>query len=68
MARKLVCVCNFIPEKEILQTIEKGAATLEEIKDLTGAGTSCGRCHPAIKNLLETHSQNPKDKLQQKLF
>jgi bacterioferritin-associated ferredoxin len=68
MARKLVCVCNFIPEKEILQAIEKGAATLEEIKELTGAGTSCGRCHPAINNLLETELPKQNNSLQHKLF
>ena len=68
MARKLVCVCNFVPEKEILQAIDKGATTLEDIKEMTGAGTSCGRCHPAINSLLAAVHENKKDNLQHKLF
>lgn len=68
MARKLVCVCNFVSEKDILQAIGKGAATLEDIKELTGAGTSCGRCHPAINNLLTSETVNQNNRLQQKLF
>ena len=68
MARKLVCVCNFVSEKDILQAIDKGAATLDDIKELTGAGTSCGRCHPAINNLLTTETVKQRDGLQQKLF
>ena len=53
MARKLVCVCNIIPEREIVQAIGKGANSLDDIKTVTGAGTSCGRCHPAIENMLK---------------
>lgn len=67
MARKLLCVCNFIPDRDILKAIEKGATDLEDIKDFTGAGTSCGRCHPAIENLLKESVVNT-DNSQQKLF
>jgi bacterioferritin-associated ferredoxin len=67
MARKLVCICNFIPEHEIKQAIGKGAISLDHIKTVTGAGTSCGRCHPAIENLLK-ESVFKIDKSQQRLF
>lgn len=67
MARKLLCVCNFIPDRDILKAIEKGATDLEDIKDFTGAGTSCGRCHPAIENLLKESVVNTENS-QQKLF
>ncbi len=58
MARKLVCVCNFVPEREIRLAIDKGAADLEDIKHYTSAGTSCGRCHPAIENILAASHSN----------
>ncbi len=56
MSRKLLCVCNFVTEKEILTAIANGAATLDDIKEETGAGTSCGKCHLPILNLLEKHA------------
>lgn len=67
MARKLLCVCNFIPDRDIIKAIEKGASDLEEIKEYTGAGTSCGRCHPTIENMLK-ESAFKIDKSQQRLF
>lgn len=67
MSRKLICVCNFVPEREIVKAIDKGATHLEDIKNLTSAGTSCGRCHPAIENLLE-NSRNEKGKAQFRIF
>ncbi len=67
MARKLVCVCNFVPEGEIVKAIDKGATHLEDIKNLTSAGTSCGRCHPAIENLLES-SRNENCNAQLRIF
>lgn len=67
MARKLLCVCNFIPERDISKAIEKGATVLEDIKEYTGAGTSCGRCHPAIENILKEQVEKINEP-QQKLF
>ncbi len=67
MSRKLLCVCNFIPYRDILKAIEKGAADLEDIKVYTGAGTSCGRCHPAIENMLK-ELMFKIEKPQQRLF
>jgi NAD(P)H-nitrite reductase large subunit len=67
MARKLLCVCNFIPDREILKAIENGATDLEDIKEYTGAGTSCGRCRPAIENILKVQVNTIKEP-QQRLF
>jgi bacterioferritin-associated ferredoxin len=67
MARKLLCVCNFIPDREILKAIENGATDLEDIKEYTGAGTSCGRCHPAIENMLKEQVDKINEP-QQRLF
>lgn len=67
MSRKLVCICNFIPDRDILKAIEKGASDLKEIKKYTGAGTSCGRCHPAIENMLKEQVEKINEP-QQKLF
>lgn len=68
MARKLVCVCNFITEKEILSVVEEGASSLEDIKLFTGAGTSCGKCHPAIIQLLSKSLKTRQEDPQTRLF
>jgi bacterioferritin-associated ferredoxin len=59
---KLVCLCNLVDEKEIVPVLKKGAATIDEIKKFTGAGTSCGRCHNEINSLIDLYQKKkPKD-------
>ena len=62
MARRLVCICNLVEEKEIISLLNKGAATTKEIQELMRAGTTCGRCLPEIDKLVEKHQkEKPKD-------
>jgi bacterioferritin-associated ferredoxin len=59
---KLVCLCNLVEEKEIISVLKKGGISVGEIKKLTGAGTSCGRCHHEIDNLVDLYQKKkPKD-------
>lgn len=67
MSNRLICICNFVDEKEIKSLLKRGAKSTKDIQNLTRAGTSCGRCLPLIDELIV---QNPKKKLkvrQQKL-
>ena len=67
MKRRLVCLCNFIEENEIISVLRKGAEYSREIQLHTGAGTSCGRCLPEIDQLVSNYQkEKPKD-LQQRL-
>ena len=44
----IVCDCKQVSLGEIIHAIkEKGAKTLEDIKDMTDAGSSCGCCKDA---------------------
>jgi len=65
MGRKLVCLCNFIEEKEIIAVMKKGATATKEIQNITGAGTSCGRCLPEIDQIIREWEKE-KPKVQQK--
>ncbi|MDX8340999.1 (2Fe-2S)-binding protein [Draconibacterium sp. IB214405] len=67
MANRLVCMCNFVDEKEIKQLLEKGADSTAQIQSLTRAGTSCGRCLPVIDDLVEQHSKTKPKPQQGKL-
>jgi bacterioferritin-associated ferredoxin len=61
MSNRLICLCNFVDEKEIIALLNKGAASTKDIQQLTRAGTSCGRCLPLIDELVALHKkQKPK--------
>ncbi|HEV3010008.1 MAG TPA: nitrite reductase large subunit NirB, partial [Burkholderiales bacterium] len=49
----LVCSCNSVSKKEILQAVEGGCATLGALKKKTKAATSCGGCGPLAKQILD---------------
>ena len=53
MKDEVICYCYGITKEEIVEAIKNGATTLEEIQDITGAGTACGRCNSAIENILK---------------
>ncbi len=55
---RLVCMCNFVTEDEIIATLKKGARTTEDIQEFTRAGTSCGRCLPQIDQLVDDFQQS----------
>ncbi len=55
---KMICMCNEISEKEIIEAItEKNCNTVEKVGEETGAGTICGGCIPLIEKLIEKHKK-----------
>lgn len=46
------CICLGITESEVVETIQDGAATEEEVGERCGAGTGCGACVDRICSLL----------------
>ena len=55
-SKKIVCNCFNVSEDEIIKAIvEKGAKTLDEIKEINYAGGGCMRCIPNIKMLLDKY-------------
>lgn len=67
MANRLICLCNLIDKKEIMNCLKKGASNTKDIQNFTRAGTVCGRCLPEIDALVEdfqtAKSKNPQNKL-----
>ena len=49
---KMVCACKQVDYVTIRKAMTQGARTVEEIKEMTGAGTGCGRCIPEIEKIL----------------
>ncbi|MGL5573984.1 MAG: (2Fe-2S)-binding protein [Sarcina sp.] len=52
MADRIVCNCKNVSYIDIRKAMINGARTVEEIKEMTGAGTGCGGCVPEIEEIL----------------
>ncbi len=48
----IVCSCQAVTDKEIVECCLNGAKSVREIAEATGAGTDCGTCIETIKKLL----------------
>lgn len=49
---RIICHCKNVSYIDIRKVMCQGARTLQEVKDLTGAGTGCGRCTGEIEKIL----------------
>ncbi|MEW6688727.1 MAG: nitrite reductase large subunit NirB [Pseudomonadota bacterium] len=49
----LVCSCNSVTKKQIVESIGKGCTSLGAIKKDTKAATTCGGCGPLAKQILD---------------
>ena len=59
-----ICNCNAVDKGALELCIERGAASLQEIMAQTRAGTGCGSCKSALRELLATAPQNSASVLQ----
>jgi NAD(P)H-nitrite reductase large subunit len=64
---KMICLCNGVTEKEILQILKRGAKDLEDVKKFTLAATSCGRCKSEVETIMKSHLSGKKTDLQQNI-
>lgn len=51
---KVVCYCKNVDYITIRKAMIQGARTVEEIKEMTGAGTACGGCIGKIEEILSS--------------
>lgn len=58
----IICHCFSISEKEIIEAINKGAKTFDDVSKMTSAGLACGRCRAAILNIIKEHTKEEKTK------
>ena len=49
---RIVCRCKNVSYIDIRKAMIAGARTLDEIKEITGASTGCGRCAGEIEKIL----------------
>lgn len=49
---KMICHCKQVEYIDIRKAMIAGARTIEDIQQVTGAGTGCGGCISAIEEIL----------------
>lgn len=59
---KVVCNCLNVTNGMIKDAIDQGANTLEEIQEITGAGTVCGGCIENVEHLIKQFVAERNDK------
>lgn len=57
---KLICSCFNVAENTILQAIENGCSSVEELGDTLKCGTNCGSCKAELKQIIGQHAQQKK--------
>ena len=50
---KIVCNCMSVTNGMIKDAVDSGADTLEEVQEITGAGTVCGACLDDVQHLVD---------------
>jgi NifU-like protein len=51
---KLICTCFDVYKSEIVKAIKtKELTNIQEVMDVTDAGTGCGSCHDSIQEILD---------------
>lgn len=48
----IVCTCHGVRDREIDAAIDRGAATLDDLASMCGAGTDCGACIGELEDKL----------------
>lgn len=60
-----VCICHGVTEKDIQKAAKNGAASLNDVKQMTGASSGCGSCADmTLDVLLEAQAKPTPDFLQ----
>ncbi len=50
---EIVCNCMNVTKGMIKDAVDSGSVTLEEVQNVTGAGTACGGCIDNIQQLID---------------
>lgn len=50
---EIVCNCMNVTKRMIKEAVDSGAVTLEDVQNVTSAGTACGGCIDSIQQLID---------------
>ena len=59
MEDNIICQCMDVSEHEVVDSIKnKEAISVQDIMDITGAGTGCGSCIGELEDILKRELNN----------
>lgn len=47
-----ICICHAVTDTQIKQSVENGCCSYREIRDCLAVGTTCGRCVPEARAVI----------------
>ena len=50
----IVCHCRRVSDRTIRAAVQAGADTEDAVSEVCGAGSRCGRCLPAVSELIDS--------------
>ena len=50
---KNVCTCKQVALQTVVDAVKNGANTVDDVKNITKAGTGCGRCEGLIESIIK---------------
>ena len=53
----VICSCRAVTDRAVLDAIEAGATTIDELARTCAAGGRCGGCWPELQRLLAEHDR-----------
>ncbi|MEO6122579.1 MAG: (2Fe-2S)-binding protein [Ilumatobacteraceae bacterium] len=53
----IICHCEAVKERAIVESIRRGASSVCEVADLCGAASRCGGCWDSVEELVARHAK-----------
>jgi len=50
----IICHCKRVTAQHLIESVENGAETLEDLKKATGCCSDCCGCEDAVKEILDS--------------
>jgi len=58
----LVCQCNGVSDRAIRKAVRKGATSVSQVGNRTGAATCCGGCLDSVKAIIRSESSRTENR------
>ena len=58
MGNRLLCGCERVYEKDILEAVREGARSLADVQEKVSCATSCGNCKILIEKVIRNALQD----------
>jgi bacterioferritin-associated ferredoxin len=49
----IVCICNNVNSSTIKATVQRGACSVDDVKETTGAASCCGKCQFKVNAIVQ---------------